>query len=169
MNRAERLAKDGVGEKYVLFYSPDHDYGVFSNFSAHRIVLPSPWTGKLVEYETSEHRYQAMKADNQEQHDDVMGQTGPGAAKSLGGLVRLRPDWGDTQGSICWYVMLEVLVAKTIQHDEMSEALEESVGHWLYEDSPVDDIWGWRHRQDYHGKNLLGLGLMHTRQLVGIS
>lgn len=36
----------------------------------------------------------------------------------------------------------------------------------IYEDSPTDDIWGWRFQQSYTGKNLLGRCWMDVREVL---
>jgi ribA/ribD-fused uncharacterized protein len=170
VTREERLKQDGVEGEPVLFYYPNQRYGVFSNFSKHPVKLPSPWTGEMLEYETSEHRYQAMKATTAADHDFVFESDGPGESKKRGGPrgIKLRPDWGSTHKDLCYYVMLEVILAKARQHTEFMHALDASrvrSAH-IYEDSPTDDIWGWRYRNDYRGQNLLGRAIMQVREIL---
>jgi predicted NAD-dependent protein-ADP-ribosyltransferase YbiA (DUF1768 family) len=59
--------------------------------------------------------------------------------------------------------MLEVTTAKARQHADIGKALEVTFDRPIYEDSPVDDIWGVRYRNNYQGKNLLGRCWMETR------
>lgn len=165
MNREERLHQDGVVTP-ILFFHPDEPYGVFSNFSDHPIVLPCPWTGEPIVYSTTEHRFQAMKAITKAAHDHINEFRSPGTAKNRGRQTRLREDWGDDLHTICWYVMLEALIAKVQQHSTMREALRRTATAHIYEDSPTDDIWGWRTGAVHNGKNLLGEALMHVRQLL---
>ena len=168
MERTERLAIDGYGPDVepVLFYDARDEWGVFSNFSRHPVVMPHPFTGKTVGYLTAEHRFQAMKATNREAHDYVAAAAGPGDSKHKGREILLRDGWGGNYGDLCWYVMFEVVLAKAFQHDEMMDALMLTGTRPIYEDSPVDDIWGWRFRNDYRGKNLLGRVLMQVRDVV---
>lgn len=166
MTRAERLARDGVVGEPVLFYRPDDPWGVFSNFSNHPIVLPSPWTLEPVVYKWSEVRFQALKATSQEDHDHVVASDSAYESKMRGRAIKLRDDWGDTRNAFCWYVMLEAIVAKATQHQEMFDALIATGNRWIYEDSQKDDIWGWRYHADHRGKNLLGEAVMQTRFFV---
>jgi ribA/ribD-fused uncharacterized protein len=171
MNLEQRLEHDGAVDP-ILFYSEKNAWGVFSNFSHHPVVLPHPWTAEPTRYHTSEHRYQAMKAMNPSDHDWVAGIGEPdisaGVSKTRGGPrgIKLRPDWGDKYQSVCYYVMLEVVTAKALQNGEMQDALADSEGRTLYEDSPTDDIWGIRNHYDYRGRNLLGQALMEVRYLL---
>lgn len=164
-----RIEQDGAGDDPVCFYSERHEWGVFSNFSRHAVTMLSPWTLQPVTYETSEHRFQAMKACTQEDHDLIAECKGPGTAKQLGRQINLRDDWGNTMGAMCWWVMIDVLYAKAAQHNAMANALKDTLGRFIYEDSPTDGIWGWvqmdyRSRSvSYEGQNLLGLALMHVR------
>jgi N-glycosidase YbiA len=162
MNREERLAKDRAVDP-ILFYHPSDGYGIFSNFSKHPIVLPSPWTREPTLYRTTEHRYQAMKSVNQEGHDWVVSAATAYESKERGRQVDLLDDWGGDYRDPCFWVMFEALTAKVFQHSKMERTLARTLDRTLYEDSPVDDIWGWRFRNDYRGKNLLGRALMDVR------
>jgi predicted NAD-dependent protein-ADP-ribosyltransferase YbiA (DUF1768 family) len=119
MNRTQRLDQDGAIDP-LLFYSADDEWGVFSNFSEHGIWLPQPFTGETVWYRTGEHRFQAMKAQDFKTHEAVRLQPNAYKAKTAGGpkshvnLV-LREGWGNNYGDLCWYVMVETVLAKAIQ------------------------------------------------------
>jgi ribA/ribD-fused uncharacterized protein len=170
MKKLERLKADGYeGVEPILFYGPQDPFGCFSNFSHHRITtLRNPWSGEFEKYLTGEHRFQAMKATNDEDHDYVNRAVGATMAKERGGPggITLRDDWGSDHNTICWYVMLELVIAKTLEHTDVQDALADTVGHPIYEDSPLDDIWGWRHRSSYRGKNLLGRCWMQARDML---
>ena len=166
MLRHERLELDGAGADPVLFYNQNDKWGVFSNFSRHPIVLPHPFTGELTIYRTSEHRYQAMKSWDPEDHDWVVDAQSPAGAKSRGAVVQLRDDWGSDKLSVCYFVMVDAVMAKAIQVPAMTDALLGTGNRHIYEDSPVDDIWGWRYGEVYRGKNLLGEALMHVRAVL---
>lgn len=167
MNREERLRQDSAEDGYVLFYSHHEEpYGCLSNFSHHNVVGLNPWTGRLELYSTGEHRYQALKSSNAAGHDWVREARGPGESKDRGRQVDLRPGWGNDYGTLCWYVMFETVLLKAYQHDDVSAALRYSADLHIYEDSPVDDIWGWRYRDDHRGKNLLGRCWMDVREVL---
>ena len=165
MNLQERLELDGEVDP-ILFYKPGDEFGEFSNFSRHKIILPDPWTGKLRTYLTGEHRYQALKSSDQEGHDYVLEVDNPGAAQRRGRQVTLREGWREDHLGLGYYVMLELVTAKTVQHVVVQDALAMTSGCMIYEDSPVDDIWGWRHANNYSGNNLLGRCWMQVRDLL---
>jgi ribA/ribD-fused uncharacterized protein len=164
----ERLIVDGYGIDVdpVLFYQSGEAWGYFSNFSRHAIWLPHPFTGVMQRYPTGEHRFQAMKAVDCEQHNYVIESNGPGAAKHRGREIQLRDGWGNSYGDLCFYVMFETVLAKALQNDDVLDGLRISGERPIYEDSPTDDIWGVRYRNAYRGKNLLGLCLMQVRDVV---
>jgi ribA/ribD-fused uncharacterized protein len=139
----------------LLFYG-----GPLSNFACSPLFLPDPWTGKLVEYPTVEHRFQAMKATNAEDHERIR-QTGhPRQAKRLGRNLALRSDWEDIKTE----VMLTALRAKYCQHQPSRAALLATGDRALAENSPTDAVWGIRDRDGgYSGQNLLGRALMLIR------
>lgn len=115
---------------------------------------------------TREHRFQAMKGTNQKDHDYVAGSSGPGEAKRRGRAIWLRPDWGNDINQVCWYVMMEGVLATVMQHDDVAQGLEDTGERVIYEDSPTDDIWGWRKDGNHEGRNLLGLAWMQARLVV---
>lgn len=170
MTKAERLTHDGwTGVNPVLFYRPRDPFGCLSQFSRHKIVLPNPWTRKLYIYEGGEWRFQALKGTSERDHEYVCAAETATEAKFRGspkGNITFRDDWGNSYGDICWYVMLEVCIAKALQHPEVQQALADTGERPIYEDSPTDDIWGWRKRHDYRGKNLLGEAWMQTRAMI---
>jgi ribA/ribD-fused uncharacterized protein len=166
MNREQRLEADGyAGIEPVLFY---RSKTLGSNFSPHRVRYLDPWEGKPRVYKTCEHRYQAMKATTAKDHEYVCGyledpNNTPLSSKGRGREIKLREGWGEHYGDFCWYVMFEVVLGKTLQHAEVQRWLRSTGDRPIYEDSPVDDIWGWRYRDDYRGRNLLGRCWMQVR------
>ena len=165
MTKEERLIRDGGPENYdpVLFYGKD-DLG--SNFSAHVLQMFNPFTGELVRYQTGEHRFQAMKAMNNADHEFVRNTPTPAGAKLAGRSIDLRPGWGGNVGDLCWYVMMETVMEKTLQHEDVRDWLECTDRRTIYEDSPTDLVWGWRQGENYSGRNLLGLCWMETRRIL---
>lgn len=165
ISKEERLQLDEA-EDPVLFYSAGDLWGQFSNFSFHAVTLPHPFTHEPFTYATGEHRFQAMKGTNRQDHDYVAKAESPSATKGRGREILLREDWGNTEGAICWYVMLETVLAKALQHWDVRDTLFATGDRHIYEDSPSDDIWGWRYRYSYSGKNLLGRAWMHARTML---
>jgi ribA/ribD-fused uncharacterized protein len=168
MNKQARLELDGA-EDPILFYNAEDEWGVFSNFSEHGIWLPHPFTGETVWYRTGEHRFQAMKATTEEGHEHVRLQPNAYKAKRAGGpkgSIMLREGWVSDYGNLPWYVMFETVLAKYVQVVDAQEALSLTGSRHIYEDSTTDDIWGWRFRNDYRGKNLLGRCWMQVRDLM---
>lgn len=170
MNRGDRLLQDGALEHGdpVLFYASGDPFGEFSNFSRHGIWARDPFTGVVVWHATGEHRYQAMKARDEASYRFVNEGSGPGAAKHRGGPrgIALREGWGNDYGHLCWYVMFETVLLKAQQHPQIRRLLLATGDRHIYEDSPTDDIWGWRFENDYRGKNLLGRCWMDVREVL---
>jgi ribA/ribD-fused uncharacterized protein len=164
-SKADRLADDEVDDP-ILFWGNELPWGVFSNFSDHPIVLPQPFTQEWALYPTTEHRYQAMKAKNHDEHEFVRLQPGPGNSKQAGQQVKLRDGWGNDVGDLCYLVMFECLVAKYSLHPDVQTILRGSGERHIYEDSPYDNIWGWRKGNNYDGHNLLGKCWMQVRSLI---
>lgn len=164
--RDERLEADGYEGDPVLFYRPRDPNGWASNFARYAVVMLNPFTGRMTRYRTGEFRYQALKAKDAKGHDYVLGAANSGEAQNRGREVDLRDGWGDSYGDLCWYAMAELVIAKTIQHDDIRRYLTATHARAIYEDSPVDDIWGWRYHFDYRGKNLLGRCWMYARSVL---
>jgi ribA/ribD-fused uncharacterized protein len=160
----ERVEADGYGGlEPILFYAPKDANGWMSNFSKHPLWAINPFTGEYQEYRTGEHRYQAMKATTAYDHDLVARAPSPGLSKDLGRQILLRDAWGNSYGDLCWYVMMEVVMAKLMNNDSLIPKLLATGEQPIYEDSPVDDIWGVRFQNCYKGKNLLGRCFMQAR------
>lgn len=166
MNREDRLIQDGVEGEPLLFYGQRNEHGWASNFSRHGVRLMNPWTGQVTSYRTGEHRYQAMKATDRVDHDWVNDASTPGKAKDRGRTIRLREEWGADYGTFAWYVMFELVLAKALFYSDVKRALLATEDRHMYEDSPTDDIWGWRYENDYRGKNLLGRCWMGVRHVI---
>lgn len=171
MNRAERLTQDGATEDtIVLFYKPHDAFGWGSNYDTdHGLYLPDRWDRGMIWYRSGEHAFQARKMATMEQHDHVNDKRTPNQAKQAGGPKgkgQMREGWGNSYGDLCYYVMLEVTIAKAQQNSFVRNELVKTADAHIYEDSETDDIWGWRYHQDHRGKNLLGECWMMTRELV---
>src|SRR4051812_47701918 len=116
MDKQTRLENDGAVNPILFYNEPGDSFGIFSNFSRHSLELPHPFTAEMTIYLTGEHRYQAMKADNADDHDYVLEVDNPGAAKLRGQHVTLREGWGNNAYDLCWYVMVETVYTKTVQN-----------------------------------------------------
>jgi predicted NAD-dependent protein-ADP-ribosyltransferase YbiA (DUF1768 family) len=107
-----------------------------------------------------------MKAEGINDHEAIRLQPSAFRAKRMGREITLRSGWGNSYGDLCWYVMMETVLAKAIQQPEVAEALIETEDARIYEDAPSDNIWGWRKANNYNGKNLLGLAWMQARDIL---
>lgn len=166
MTKEERLIKDGAGDNPVLFYCQRNPNGKASNFSPHGMWLPSPFDSIPVWHKTGEHRYQAMKSTNEKSYEYVRRSPTASESKTRGREIELREGWGERYGDLCYYVMLEAVIAKVRQNKDVAAWLKATGDRHIYEDSPTDDIWGWRHRNSYTGRNLLGRCLMAVRHIT---
>lgn len=168
MNREERMEKDGLTEEPIEFYGKNCEHNYFSNFAPLGLWLPHPFTGKKTWYKTGEHAYQARKAWTAEEHDHVNEADTPFESKKRGQAVALREGWDTgtrrTLYPLCYYVMIEVVWAKAIEHESVMGKLLNTDDRAIWEDSPTDDIWGIRYRGDYRGRNLLGRAWMEVRE-----
>jgi ribA/ribD-fused uncharacterized protein len=170
LSAEERLIQDGFeGIEPVLFFGKkgsEHPYYCFSNFAPIGLILPCPFTGERKSYPTGEHRYQAMKANTVEGHEWVRKSSTAYISKQRGREVSLRDCWGERYGDLCYLVMLETVLAKASSSPHVRKVLKETGFRPIYEDSPVDDIWGWRHQNNHNGRNLLGRCWMQVRNLL---
>ena len=166
-NNVREMIKHRWDTNPILHYSPDEDEpllfygGPFSNFVGPHMMIDHPWTGIPARYETVEHWFQANKANNVEQHEQVRQAFNPSVAKAIGQTVDLWANW-DT---VKYQVMLTSLRHKFAE-EKWLHILLSTGDRYIAEDSPTDAIWGIYHpkRDDYSGKNLLGLALMQIRQ-----
>ena len=94
-----------------------------SNFSISVI------TYKDKTYQTAEHFFQAMKADNNEEHEIIRNANTPGYAKQLGKRCKLKPDWEIIKNS----VMLTALELKFKKGSYLYDRLVETRPAVLYE------------------------------------
>lgn len=139
----------------IHFYRTQEEYGAFSNFSTHPIVLDGQT------WPTTEHYFQAMKfPEDRERQAWIRQAKTPGLAKRRAwakGAV-LRADW-DTHRI---QVMLHALRAKFTQHPDLRELLLSTGAEELVEHSFRDRYWG--DGGDGSGQNMLGRLLMQVRE-----
>ena len=140
----------------VKFWSTTGEFGAFSNFSRHPIVL-----GKK-KYKTTEHYYQAQKFVKTDTLYalKVAKAKQPRQAARMGRnrSKKLRSDWESVKVG----VMRKALRAKAEQHDSIKELLLSTGDRKIIEDSPNDGYWGCG--ADGKGRNMLGRLWMEVRQ-----
>jgi ribA/ribD-fused uncharacterized protein len=136
----------------ILFNSRSTEYGWLSNFHP----APVEYQGKV--WPTVEHAYQAAKTLVPAQQERIRQAATPAEAKKIGRVVSLRSDWGDVRGN----TMLDLLVAKFRQHQELLERLLATGDLELVEHSPWGDGY-WGDGGDGTGSNRLGRFLMAVR------
>lgn len=121
-----------------------------------------------IQYPTVEHAYQAAKSELPEVRKYIASRVTPGAAKTLGRAVALRPDWEDVKLSI-----MKTLLRKKFYDPVLKAALLHTYEQELCElNYWHDQYWGsctcLRHQMT-PGKNHLGKLLMELRsELQGI-
>ena len=138
----------------VFFYAGDNEFHCFSNF--HR--SPIDLDGK--NWPTVEHYYQAQKATSEPGQEEIRLAASPGLAKRLAQkLVIDREKWEKVK----FEVMLKALRVKYA--DPQLKSILLSTGERpIYEDSPIDRIWGTGTLKGTGpGRNLLGQALMQVR------
>lgn len=142
----------------IGFYrANEKPYGVFSNLYKRPIIFEG------VEYQTSEHAYQAGKARKESVKKWLMDAPSPSLlAMAAHGLYvwDISPDWSKTK----FDRMRGVLLAKFTQHDDLRELLMSTENARLVEvakvDNAVNRLWG---EFNGVGKNMLGVLLMELR------
>jgi N-glycosidase YbiA len=138
----------------INFYSVSGDYGCFSNFSPHPIVL------KGVTWPTSEHYFQAQKFAGTPDEEEVRQAKSPRVAARMGRSRKrpLRKDWEAVKDQI----MYEAVRAKFTQHADLREILLGTGDAEIVEHTENDAYWG--DGGDGTGKNRLGQILMKVRE-----
>ena len=140
----------------IKFWKIADNYGFFSNFSAHPIMIDS------MIYSTTEHYYQAMKSLDYKIRLDIRSAESPRKAASIGRGTSfvLRPDWELIKDA----VMLEAVSEKVRQHPAIRQALVETGSREIIEANPHDSYWG--SGEDGLGRNQLGRTWMMARYLI---
>ena len=138
----------------ILFKKEDKKWGCFSNFYIAPVVIDG------YEYKTTEHYYQAMKAENIEEHEFIASAETPKEARERGRKCNLRKNWEQLKED----VMKTALSTKFNQHPELKEILLESGEEELVEFAPWDNYWGTG--PNGNGKNRLGVLLMELREAL---
>ncbi|EKF1959099.1 NADAR family protein [Listeria monocytogenes] len=139
--------------KVIHFYSENADYGCFSNFSLHPVVIDGGT------YPTTEHYFQVQKFIDKKIIKKVINTKKPIDAAKLGRnrAFPLRKGWESMKDE----VMLKAIRAKVEQHSEVKEMLLSTENAILVEHTENDHYWG--DGGDGSGKNCLGKILMKVR------
>ena len=142
----------------ILFYgTKEVPYGCFSNFSAH------PFTLENNQWQTSEHYFQAMKFFPDWAHVRSIRDMKSPMQAAKAGRSRARPlreDWEEIKDD----VMRKAVLAKFRQYPEIALILLETGNEELIENTTHDHYWGCG--SSGTGKNMLGIILMETREIL---
>lgn len=141
-------------KKVINFYSTKDEYGCFSNFSAHKILLKD----KI--WKTTEHYFQAQKFAGTSHEEELRLADSPMQIAKMGRDRKrpLRKDWEEVKDEI----MLDALQAKFTQHKDLKEILLGTGDAILVEHTKNDFYWA--DGGDGSGKNMLGILLMQVRE-----
>jgi ribA/ribD-fused uncharacterized protein len=139
----------------IKFYGRSGPCFEFSNFARYPIMID----GRV--WKTSEHYYQAMKFDGNDEHVNVIFRAKSPMEAATKGREHHRPlrdDWDEVKDD----VMYKALVAKFTQHKYLREVLLGTGDAILIEHTRNDSYWG--DGGDGTGKNMLGILLMKLRE-----
>jgi len=140
----------------IKFYSETAEWGEFSNFSLHEIII------KGNKWATTEHFFQAHKFDNKAYQEKIRKCISPMKAAELGRSrkFKIKRNWDKTKEN----VMYEAVYAKFTQHNNLKKLLLKTNDAILIEHTENDSYWG--DGGDGKGKNKLGMILMKVRQHI---
>jgi N-glycosidase YbiA len=153
--RSQAGNREDGGEMGVIhFYRVSDEYGCFSNFSPHPIVL------KDRTWPTSEHYFQAQKFAGAPDEEEVRRAPSPMVAARMGRSRKrpLRADWESVKDE----VMHEAVLAKFTQHADLRAILLGTGAAELVEHTENDRYWG--DGGDGGGENRLGQILVRVRE-----
>ena len=161
---------DGTTVKALGFWGNESP---FSNFYPCEIRILHQNKERVLK--TSEHLFMTFKAnrfDDLDAIEKIIDAQSPMKAKSIGRSVKEYDD--DTWRVERYTYMVQALVLKFAQNDELRERLLATGDIHLVEASPYDAIWGVKlkvndpkilKQSEWKGKNLLGEALMHAREI----
>lgn len=137
----------------IRFYRVDDEWGEFSNFSPHPILIDGE------RWPTSEHFFQAQKFEDAALRKKIRLAHTPMQAALLGRdrKQRLRRDWESAKVE----VMTRAVYAKFSQHVSLRALLLSTAEARLVEHTSNDSYWG--DGGDGRGRNMLGEVLMRVR------
>ena len=142
--------------KRINFYHPKDEYGCFSNFSLHPIVIDG------IQYKTTEHYFQSKKFVGLPYENLIISAKSPREAADLGRAKThpLRSDWEKVKN----HFMSMAILAKFTQHTDLLDVLLSTGELYIAEHTANDKYWG--DGGDDSGKNMLGKILMRVRECV---
>ncbi|MEW4923107.1 NADAR family protein [Algibacter sp. 2305UL17-15] len=142
--------------KKIKFYRTGDEYGEFSNFSKHPIML------KGYIWKTVEHYFQSEKFDDYLVKDKIRDLKSPMEAAIEGRNKNnsLKTNWESLKED----VMFEALKAKFTQHNSLKKLLLSTEDSIIVEHTVNDSYWG--NGGDGSGLNRLGELLMKTREYI---
>jgi N-glycosidase YbiA len=140
----------------IYFYTPNEQYGCFSNFSPHGFELDNLY------WYTSEHYFQAQKFIGTFHVEKIRLVKHPQEAAKMGRDKNrpLRPDWEEVKENI----MRKAVLRKFETHKDIRNVLLSTNHEEIIENSPIDYYWGCG--ADGSGKNILGIILMEVREIL---
>ncbi len=134
-----------------------------SSFSGKNRFLSNFWLCRVtfegVEYDSTEHAYQAAKTVSEELREWVRTAPSPGQAKKRAYRLTLRPDWDDVKE----HVMLALLREKFKDPELRAKLLATGDAELVEGNTWGDKYWG---VCDGEGQNRLGVLLMLVRDEV---
>lgn len=141
-------------EDTIYFYTPQQEYGEFSNFAKYGVELDGYW------WPTAEHYFQAQKFLDKEYQQKIRNTRNAKQAAEFGRSrkVPLREDWEEFKLE----VMKKVVLKKFSTHTKLAEMLLSTGDKKLVESAPSDYFWGCG--TDGSGLNHLGLILEEVRE-----
>lgn len=140
----------------IYFYRIQDEYGCFSNFAHYGFELEDKW------WMTSEHYFQAKKFHGTEYEETIRLLDSPMKAAKMGRNrdLPLRDDWEEVKDNI----MRKAVFAKFSQNIDLKEQLLKTGTEIIIEKTSNDYYWGCGTKGT--GKNMLGIILMDTRELL---
>lgn len=138
----------------IRFFSSEDEYGCFSNFSDHPILID----GQL--WKTSEHYYQSQKFNDKDLKLAILNTSTPKEAARLGRSHKdlFKKNWEN----IKYEVMKTTIREKVKQHDDIKQKLLSTGESLIIEVNNRESYWGIG--ADGNGMNMLGKIFMEIRQ-----
>lgn len=138
----------------IYFYTTRDEYGEFSNFSKHGVLMDELW------WPTVEHYFQAQKFFDETYREKIRKAHDAKMAANLGRSrkVPLRDDWNEVKDNI----MYQAVLKKFQTHEELANLLISTGEQDIVENAPGDYYWGCG--KDGTGRNQLGKILVQVRQ-----
>lgn len=131
------------------------EYRWLSNFWPAKVLLDA------VEYQSTEHAYQAAKTNDEIERMRIKDAKTPGQAKRLGRKVNVRSDWEN-----CKLSVMENLLRQKFAIPELRQKLLDTGDQELLEGNNWHDVFWGIDLKTREGKNHLGKLLMKIRNEI---